>query len=368
MLFSYEHVPHSMDKMQKFIDFIFFEIWFKATSRRKFDLELFNGSPELKEVMTTFFYGDTKGGDLFYTRIEAIYGHFAKLSKSQRKRMRNWYWANNLIERACCNDQAVRPIRYNQMSGFDPKLIAILKDFFMSLYSKSLIGLAALRKKIGDIDDHYNQFTTVNGALKCPFCGIADVLGPYHENREAYDHYLPKSIYPFNSINFKNLAPACHHCNSTYKTTKDPNFVPKDRLGEGARRKAFYPYTSQRNRVEVTVGIDANASVDKLTPADITLGFGLADFDEEISTWNEIYSIDERYKAKLCDDDARAWLEDFLLLNRKYGITPNEHLEDVDESCEKDPNANKNFLKKAFLHGCAKIGALEAIAVHAPGN
>ncbi len=26
-------------------------------------------------------------------------------------------------------------------------------------------------------------------------------------NPEAYDHYLPKSLYPFNSINFRNLVP-----------------------------------------------------------------------------------------------------------------------------------------------------------------
>ena len=30
MLFPYAYVPHSMEKMQEFIDLIFFEVWCKA--------------------------------------------------------------------------------------------------------------------------------------------------------------------------------------------------------------------------------------------------------------------------------------------------------------------------------------------------
>ena len=30
MLFAYIYMPHSMEKMQAFIDYIFFEVWCKA--------------------------------------------------------------------------------------------------------------------------------------------------------------------------------------------------------------------------------------------------------------------------------------------------------------------------------------------------
>ena len=30
MLFPYKYVPHQMEKMQEFIDFIFYEVWCKA--------------------------------------------------------------------------------------------------------------------------------------------------------------------------------------------------------------------------------------------------------------------------------------------------------------------------------------------------
>lgn len=43
-------------------------------------------------------------------------------------------------------------------------------------------------------------------------CQPCDINGVHHTKREAYDHYRPKPLYPFNSVNFRNLAPACHEC------------------------------------------------------------------------------------------------------------------------------------------------------------
>ena len=81
MLFPYKYVPHQMEKMQKFIDFIFYEVWCRASSIRTFGPELFVDSPDLKEVMTAFYYGDTQGGDFFYGHVERIYGYFTAMSR-----------------------------------------------------------------------------------------------------------------------------------------------------------------------------------------------------------------------------------------------------------------------------------------------
>lgn len=65
MLFAYTYVPHTIEKMQEFIDFIFFEVWCKAPGKGNFRIELFDGDAELKALMESFYYGDTKGGDFF---------------------------------------------------------------------------------------------------------------------------------------------------------------------------------------------------------------------------------------------------------------------------------------------------------------
>lgn len=121
-----------------------------------------------------------------------------------------------------------------------------------------------------------------------------DIKGVHHTKREAYDHYLPKALYPFNSINFRNLAPACHECNSTYKLSKDPAH------NASGRRKAFYPYATGAHGIEIAIDLNT-PDIDRLTPADVQLAFGPAAVHEEIETWKEVYGIDERYKAKCCD-------------------------------------------------------------------
>jgi len=356
MLFPYTYVPHTMEKMQEFIDFIFFKVWCKAPGNGGFRLELFDSNAELKEMMEAFFYGDTQGGDFFYGHVEGIYSQFATLTPSQLDQLKQWYQANNDIEKVCANDPAVGIIRYKDLFAAYPVLGKTIASFFRGLYDKSFLGLAAVKTQIGDIADHNKQFFTVNNGGKCPFCGLSDMKGIHHTKREAYDHYLPKYRYPFNSINFRNLAPACHECNSTYKLSKDPA------QNAAGRRKAFYPYATGAHGIEITVDL-GSPDIDRLTPADIQLTFGPAAVHEEIETWKEVYGLDERYKAKCCDVDAKDWLEQVRILRDTHGIAPEASLATFQQQTAKDPVANSNFLKLAFLQGCQLAGLFDAIAM-----
>lgn len=356
MLFAYTYVPHAIEKMQKFIDFIFFEVWCKAPGNGNFRFELFDANAELKTLMETFYYSDTQGGDFFYGHVEHIYGLFSTLPPPQIDQLKQWYQANNDIEKVCANDPAVQIARYADITAIQSDLSEQLASFFKGLYSQQLLNLAALREKIGQINDHYQAFMQLNTTGKCPFCGLGDIKGVHHTKREAYDHYLPKALYPFNSINFRNLAPACHECNSAYKLSKDPAH------NVAGRRKAFYPYATGAHGIEITVDLNT-PDVDRLTPADIQLTFGPAAVHEEIETWKEVYGIDERYKAKCCDSDAKDWLEQLRILRDTHGITPDASLATVQQQTEKAPVANSNFLKQAFLEGCQRAGLFDAIAM-----
>jgi hypothetical protein len=362
MLFAYTYVPHAMEKMQLYIDFIFFEVWCKAPIGLEFSPILFDAEPDLKVIVSYFGFAANapKRGKQFYKDIKGIYELFAALTSGQIDQIKHWYEANNDIEKVCANDPAVQIARYADIKAIYPGLSKALASFFKGLYSKQLLSLAALQDKIGQIDEHYQAFMQVNKPAKCPFCGITDMLGVYHTKREAYDHYLPKGLYPFNSINFRNLVPACHYCNSSYKTTQDPSYSPKDPAGEINRRKAFYPYATDHQRIEVTINL-GTPDIDRLTSADIQLTFGPVTVYEEIETWKEVYGIDERYKAKCCGSDAKDWLEQFRILRDTHNIDSAAWLAIIQQQTEKDPVANSNFLKKAFLEGCQRIGVLEKI-------
>lgn len=350
MLFPYTYVPHQMDKMQTFIDFIFHEVWCKAPARVPFGLHLFDANAELREVMQAFYYSDAQGADFFYGHVERIYGLFSALSSAQISQFQQWYQGNNDLERVCANDPATHLARYADIAVNHNDLAAELGKFFKGLYSQSLLDLAPLRAKIGDIADHYQTFVSTNKAGKCPFCGIGDIKGPHHTKREAYDHYLPKALYPFNSINFRNLAPACHECNSTYKLSKDPAHNP------AGRRKAFNPYAAANHAIEMQVTLQ-HSDIDKLTPADVSLQFGPAALNVEIDTWKDVYGIEERYKAKLCgENDGKYWLTQVLDEWNEDGRNPTDFLATLARQTQNRPFADCNFLRKPFLDACQQIG------------
>ncbi|PHR22848.1 MAG: hypothetical protein COA36_17540 [Desulfotalea sp.] len=355
MLFPYKYVPHTMDRMQRFINFIFYQVWCRAYKAGAFRLELFDGNPDLKEVMKTFYYSDNDNAYFFYGHIERIYGMFATLPRADIKQFKRWYQGNNNVEKVCDNDPALHLARYADLPPQHEVLSKQLASFFTKLYDN--VDIAAFKKKIGKIDDHYKAFMRENTVGKCPFCGLSDMLGANHTPREAYDHYLPKKLYPFNSINFRNLVPACHHCNSSYKTTKDPAFNPKDPTRATHRRKVFYPYANSTYNIELTIDF-SKPDVDHLTTNDIQLAFGPPILKEEIETWKDVYSIEERYKAKCCSGDAKDWLEQIRILQDEHGIAPGASLNTLQRQTAVAPFANSNFLKKAFLEGCQRVGLI----------
>lgn len=356
MLFPYTYVRHHMERMQRFVNYIFYQVWCRSRKGGPYDLELFNNNPPLKEIMTAFAYADTAAGDRFSSQIEAIYNGFSHLSRSEISQFKRWYQGNNDIEMACANSPTAQLARYVDISLAHKKLSEQLSEFFKGLYSQSLLDLAALRAKIGDIDDHYKKFVKINNAGKCPFCGINDLLGEYHSKREAYDHYLPKVIYPFNSINFKNLVPACHHCNSSYKTSKNPAFTPKDPARATQRRAVFYPYTAAPYEIELHITL-RNPDVANLAPVDIDLDFGPAALSEEIDTWKDVYGIEERYRAKLCaENDGKYWLTQVLDEWQVGGRDPNDFMEALQHQTNRRPYAECNFIKRPFLEACQNIG------------
>jgi hypothetical protein len=352
MLFPYTYVPHQIEKMQAFIDFIFNEVWCKAPASGPFGMNLFDANVELREVMNAFYYSDAQGADFFYGHVERIYGLFSALTAVQINQFQQWYQGNNDLEKVCANDPTAHLARYADIAVNHEDLAAQLGTFFKGLYSPSLLNLAALRAKIGDIDDHYQAFVQTNKAGKCPFCGIGDIKGEHHSKREAYDHYLPKALYPFNSINFYNLAPACHECNSVYKLSKDPA------RNSTERRKAFNPYAAVRHAVQVKIYLH-KSDVSMLQPADITIEYGPAALAEELDTWRDVYSIDERYKAKLCGkNDGVYWLMQVFDEWTADDRSPIDFLTTLARQAQIKPYADCNFLRKPFLDACQQIGLL----------
>ena len=354
MLFPYTYVPHKMEKMQDFIDFIFFKAWCEAPIGLVFHPDLFQGNSELKSLMSEFGFSANapERGKTFYKEVKEIYELFASLTVQQIDQFKQWYRANNDIEVICTNDPSKQIVRYKDIIGAYPDLGKKLASFFRGLYDHSLLGLASVKTIVGEVKDHNSSFFLINKAGKCPFCGLSNLKGIHHTRREAYDHYLPKYRYPFNSINFRNLAPACHECNSSYKLSKDPAH------NVGGRRKAFYPYSSANYTIELQIALK-HPDIDNLIPSDITLKFGPSTLSEEIDTWRNVYGIEERYKAILCgENEGKFWLAQVLDEWTEDGKSPADFLRTQARQTRSRPYAGCNFIKKPFLEACKKAGLI----------
>ncbi|MFH0783027.1 MAG: hypothetical protein V2B20_13910 [Pseudomonadota bacterium] len=190
---------------------------------------------------------------------------------------------------------------------------------------------------------------------------LTDIKGILHSKREAYDHYLPKGKYPFNSINFRNLAPACHECNSSYKLNKDPLYNGKDPLlaASSGRRKSFYPYDNSPHPIELYIDLSVQDWTE-IKPDDVHLTMGPEKMKEEIATWLDVYGVEERYQAKCCgESDGKYWIEQVLDEWQNDGKKPEEYLSTLARQAKMKPYAEANFLKRPFLEVCRKSGLFD---------
>lgn len=351
MLFPYKYKTHNMEEMQKYMDYIFYEVWVQAKNLGDFDENLFDSNKELKNIIKAFNFlpNSPKWGKYFLERVKNIFEFFKKLNDKQIQQLIKWYEANNNIEKLCNNK--LNPVIYKELKIFHKDLSNEISMLYSKLYDKKIIGLKDIKDNINSsIESHYKYFMTINSKEICPFCGLHTMKGIHHTKREAYDHYLPKGQYPFNSINFKNLAPMCHECNSSYKLENNPIY---DKSGK--RRKTFYPYQKNDTQINVNISI-VTSNKSNIIKKDIKLVI-VSPYTEEMNTWKALFGIEERYKAVCSGINKDIWINQILDEAPDLGLTPEKYLEVKVKHFTKNPYTDeKNFLKVPFLKACKNIG------------
>jgi hypothetical protein len=365
MLFPYKYINHPIENLQQYLDHLFLEVWCKADASIEYDLSLLH--PVLQEIIKEIYYdANIPVGKYLYEPIEEVYSIFQLLDNGSKHNLGWAYVENNCIQDLCEQTKGVEPITYEDLKVYHPKLPNVLQDFYENLYNK-VLGLKAVKDRIGELGDHYTSFVTENDEGKCPYCGLNSIKGQYNSKREAYDHYLPKSIYPFNSVNFMNLAPMCNECNSSYKLAKDPiNARPKKnplKSDNGNRRKAFFSYCNNIDDLQLQVSFE-HRNLNSLSPNNITVTFGNVADAEEIETWKDVFGIEERYKAKCLEkNEGKFWFEQATDEYDNYPdkvkaiYTREEWVDKLIDEAKRHPFANAGFLKAIYLQECKRIGA-----------
>ena len=359
MLFPYKYLhSHKMEKMQTFINFIFYEVWCKAPNE-EYGIQLYESETDLFKVMEELYRRDMaaklkdKSADkFFYTAVNEIYNEFKTLSGNEIDQYKSYFAANNMVEELCSGLTVQQPFTYDTLDPAKETLNQKIKNFFKELYSSGFFDLKFVKDALeSTLSDYYLAFVRENNDGTCPFCGLQPLDTEYDPTREAFDHYLPKSKYPFNSVNLKNLAPACNKCNSGNKRDKDPLHDE-----HGNRRKAFYPFSETQSDITIVVSIkEKNWSV--LTPENLSIDIQSIEFEDETNTWKELFRIEQRYAAKCCHKNGGSyWLNRVLTENQNYRLSMQEMLAAELQTASASPWIDANFLKEAFLEGCNSAG------------
>jgi hypothetical protein len=264
MLRLYKPIQHEIFKLHEMLKHLVCIAWCEASTSDSCESKL---DDEFKAIYLSY--------DWLKNAIDEIYTLCKSLTPDERKAIKDAFEANNKIEELC--NGTVKPIPLSQLHKVVvDKIKPLMVNFYEDLLEKAKVP--------GTKKDYYEKLVEENGFKDCPCCGLTYFEPKDSDNREAFDHYLPKALYPFASVNFQNLVPLCYKCNSDRKKAKDPI-----EMGN----KAFYPFSKAQHSIGITIKIDHTKDLRKLERTDLKIEF-IGD-NEKIDTWNRLFASNERY-------------------------------------------------------------------------
>lgn len=299
MLSQFKSLSHSIQGVEAFFRYLMIDVMLAAPKNK--DKEF---ASVISDEYRKFFKFERRKPLIFTTKAIALYQSSKNLSDLQVKKLQEAYFTNIQLSKLC--NKELRPIRYSDLKLYfateeDEAYLTAFKAFCNDFYT-SYIHLAEFGDTYGSLDDYYKQLVRSKRTCRC--CGISNILTEHNTPRDAFDHYLPKSIYPYVSVCFKNLVPTCYTCNSSYKGDIDTLY--EEEANAEKQVKAFFPFSTDEHSLDnqIKVSIRLMHMMEKNMPLeDIEISFQCSGYEEELKNWQRIYHIEEQYKAFCADED-----------------------------------------------------------------
>ena len=331
MLKVYQSVNSSIKQLHGYIGNMVLNDWVNFGNGSVFNKQTLG--PVLEEFYDSYTW--------FRNSLDKIYQLLPTLTNAQRNKIKQVYLNNNDISNLCSGQ--LQPLK---MDDLPQALTKEITDLFEQLYTKMLNAARYTRDHDGT-KVYYDLFYQTNQNHTCPFCGYHNMKSDLDKGREAYDHYLPKSKYPFAAVNFENLVPMCYECNSSYKGATDP-------LDNGS--VAFYPFHNANYDIDVKIQHPQPVEWSNIDEGKCTVTIDTPN-QNELATWERVFDVKKRYVQRIEQFD-KQWIDELMnrcKLNLRRGITVEETLQDeIDLLDENEPLYNMTFLKKAFYNEVLK--------------
>lgn len=326
MIYSYTYLDHDIQK---------FHIGVYGFFEKLFELDLPN--LDINQHIADWFQDAVQASpSLLQGNFQTFVVNYHGLQDpAEKENLRRVFEANQNIKSLC--DGSATPMKYTSISN--QTFQTSLKEFFISLWkrlgSKERGVNLQVETLCGKIGNHYQQWRQLEAhqTKLCPFCGLYTLLPSVSPHRPAYDHYLPEAQYPFVSVNFENLVPMCHDCNSYEKSTKDPL------SDNGESRVVFYPYdTLPEDHFEPSIvaelyNIERNSTLLRQIGWSLSLSSTTLSTNQ-LKSWDSIFRLKGRYQDILHEYE-KTWFDEIKnkFKSRPFGqvfeVFRNNYLSDI---------------------------------------
>jgi hypothetical protein len=275
MIHTYTFYDSEVNKLNEFVLKFFDQIEYET---RDFSSALFE--PEFYRNLVSRHKG------ILLKPFKEIYDIIKGWEQVKKTKLCEAIRKSNEIENICKGN-----IAPTKTVDIEPEVKELLVTLFIKLYTKVLFG-KHFKQHYGDRKTHYHAFRkhANNGYNNCPACGIRPMHNWPEDITDQYDHYLPKDIYPYSTVNFKNLVPICSECNSLQVKN---NTDILEHTG-----KVFYPFDTTHQPIDFDITISKNDTdvekIEWLTSYSCAIGK-----EDELKAWKLIYKIEDRHKNYL---------------------------------------------------------------------
>lgn len=335
---SYHPIRSELYRVQSFVNYIMLEVILKAPKikQKHFSTRL------VIPRYCTLINGVNK--DYLLNPLKVMYDGCKRLKPFQIKLLRRAVYSNNKIEDLC--EGRLKPVHYSELRDVlgveNEPLLAAIKEFCYALYDNCL-----KRKPFEDeyesVRGYYKKLVGRNS--NCIMCGMMDVIDTdIDDTVSAFDHYLPRALYPFNSVNLMNLVPTCEKCNGKCKKAKDPLFGIGAEYKRKYQLRCFYPFSGVSYMIVVKVKF-ALPYKKNFSKENVEITLYCRDCQDKVDNWDRIYDIKKRYGSLVANDN----YYNIYLNERKSALEHHCTMERLIQLREKNMEGDMNFLKVPFL-------------------
>lgn len=209
--------------------------------------------------------------------------------------IRAFVWENDVSKRL---NNIHKPILCK--TDLDETIRKPAKKLFYYLYDE--------RFRKNYLNNYYPLFYNAHRHRFCPFCGLEKIPAPNSIKKREYDHILPKSIYPFASVNLDNLAPACSVCNEDAKKSKD---IIHFQNGEGNKQRRVYDYVYDHDLINIDIRLEVDTEFPDASGNNSNWHLSILPNEDKTIAWNETFCVRQRY-IEVLEENYYDWLNGVL--------------------------------------------------------